>query len=78
MPSSERSKARGRVHQRAVLTVAEVSDLRRRSMTPASVRVVKNTSPRGQSGTPLEVIANDFKQVTAVAWSDTDPVGRKV
>ena len=59
------------------LTVAEVSDLRRR-LHDAGVhyRVVKNTlAKRAVKGTPLEVIANDFKQVTAVAWHDSDPVG---
>ena len=59
------------------LTVAEVSDLRRR-LHDAGVkfRVVKNTlAKRAVAGTPLEAISNDFRQVTAVAWSDTDPVG---
>ena len=38
--------------------------------------MVKNTlAKRAVKGTPLEVIANDFKQVTAVAWHDSDPVG---
>lgn len=58
------------------LTVAQVSDLRRR-LHDAGVhyRVVKNTlAKKAVKGTPLEVVAQDFKQVTAVAWSDTDPV----
>ncbi|MBI1946779.1 MAG: 50S ribosomal protein L10 [Deltaproteobacteria bacterium] len=59
------------------LTVAEVSDLRRKLHTAGvKFRVVKNTlAKKAVAGTPLEVISNDFKQVTAVAWSDTDPVG---
>jgi len=58
------------------LTVAEVSDLRRR-LHDAGVhyRVVKNTlAKKAIAGTPLEAVAKDFKTVTAVAWSDTDPV----
>lgn len=58
------------------LTVAEVSDLRRR-LHDAGVkyRVVKNTlAKKAIKGTPLEVVTEDFKTVTAVAWSDTDPV----
>lgn len=58
------------------LTVAQVSDLRRR-LHDAGVnyRVVKNTLARkAVKGTPLDVVSEDFKQVTAVAWSDTDPV----
>lgn len=58
------------------LTVAEVSDLRRR-LHDAGVhyRVVKNTlAKKAIKGTPLEAVSADFKQVTAVAWSDTDPV----
>jgi large subunit ribosomal protein L10 len=59
------------------LTVAEVSDLRRK-LHDAGVkfRVVKNTlAKKAIAGTKLDVISNDFKQVTAVAWHDTDPVG---
>jgi large subunit ribosomal protein L10 len=59
------------------LTVAEVSDLRRR-LHDAGVqyRVVKNTlAKKAVKGTPLEAVTDDFRQVTAVAWSDTDPVG---
>jgi len=58
------------------LTVTEVSDLRRR-LHDAGVhyRVVKNTlAKRAIKGTPLEAVSADFKQVTAVAWSETDPV----
>ena len=77
-PSSERSKARGRVLTSVQgLTVAEVSDLRRR-LHDAGVkfRVVKNTlAKRAVKGTPLEAVSNDFKQVTAVAWHESDPVG---
>jgi len=58
------------------LTVAEVSELRRRLHDAGvSYRVVKNTLARkATEGTPLAVIADDFKEVTAVAWSKTDPV----
>lgn len=59
------------------LTVAEVSDLRRQ-LHDAGVqyRVVKNTLARkATEGTPLAVVAKDFKEVTAIAWSDSDPVG---
>jgi large subunit ribosomal protein L10 len=59
------------------LTVAEVSDLRRR-LHDAGIqyRVVKNTlAKKAIKGTPLEVVSEDFKQVTAVAWHPTDPVG---
>jgi large subunit ribosomal protein L10 len=59
------------------LTVAEVSDLRRR-LHDAGVhyRVVKNTlAKKAIAGTPLEAVAKDFKTVTAVAWSESDPVG---
>jgi large subunit ribosomal protein L10 len=59
------------------LTVAEVSDLRRR-LHDAGVKykVVKNTlAKKATEGTPLSVIAKDFKEVTAIAWSDSDPVG---
>ncbi|OGQ12109.1 MAG: 50S ribosomal protein L10 [Deltaproteobacteria bacterium RBG_16_71_12] len=59
------------------LTVAEVSELRRKLHTAGvKFRVVKNTlAKKAIAGTPLEVISNDFRQVTAVAWSDSDPVG---
>ena len=59
------------------LTVAEVSDLRRRLHDAGvSYRVVKNTLARkATEGTPLSVLADDFREVTAVAWSKTDPVG---
>ncbi len=59
------------------LSVAEVSDLRRK-LHDAGIeyRVVKNTlAKRAVKGTPLDVISHDFKQVTAVAWHPTDPVG---
>jgi large subunit ribosomal protein L10 len=58
------------------LTADEVANLRR-SLHTAGVnfRVVKNTLARKAIvGTPLEVVSNDFKQVTAVAWHDSDPV----
>ena len=58
------------------LSVAEVSDLRRK-LHDAGVhyRVVKNTlAKKAVTGTPLEAVAGDFKTVTAVAWSESDPV----
>jgi large subunit ribosomal protein L10 len=58
------------------LTVAEVSDLRRR-LHEAGVhyRVVKNTlAKKAIKGTPLEAVSADFKTVTAVAWHESDPV----
>jgi large subunit ribosomal protein L10 len=58
------------------LTVAEVSELRRR-LHGAGVdyRVIKNTlAKKATEGTPLSVIADDFKTATAIAWSKTDPV----
>ncbi len=58
------------------LTVAQVSDLRRR-LHDAGVKykVVKNTLARkATEGTPLSVISKDFKEVTAIAWHETDPV----
>ena len=59
------------------LTVAEVSELRRR-LHDAGVhyRVVKNTlAKKAIKGTAFEVVSDDFKTVTAVAWHETDPVG---
>lgn len=58
------------------LNAAEVDGLRR-ALHGAGVnfRVVKNTlAKKATDGTPLSVIANDFKQVTAIAWHKTDPV----
>jgi large subunit ribosomal protein L10 len=58
------------------LTADEVANLRR-SLHTAGVnfRVVKNTLARKAIvGTPLEAISKDFKEVTAVAWHDSDPV----
>jgi large subunit ribosomal protein L10 len=58
------------------LTVAEVSDLRRK-LHDAGVnyKVVKNTlAKKAIKGTPFEVVSGDFKTVTAVAWSDDNPV----
>jgi large subunit ribosomal protein L10 len=58
------------------LNASEVDALRR-SLNQAGVnyRVVKNTvAKRATEGTPLAVIADDFREVTAIAWHKTDPV----
>lgn len=58
------------------LTVAEVSDLRRR-LHDAGVeyRVVKNTlAKKALEGTDMSVVSVDFREETAVAWSSTDAV----
>jgi large subunit ribosomal protein L10 len=59
------------------LSVAEVSDLRRKLHDGGiEYRVVKNTlAKRAIAGTPLQAVSDDFKQVTAIAWHATDPVG---
>jgi large subunit ribosomal protein L10 len=58
------------------LTVAEVSDLRGKLHNAGvNYRVVKNTlAKRAIKGTSLEVLSADFKDVTAVAWSNDSPV----
>src|SRR5438128_9475551 len=59
------------------MTVANDQELRRQ-LREAGVTysVVKNTLARKASaGTPLEPLADEFKGVTAVALSTTDPVG---
>lgn len=58
------------------LTVAEVSDLRRR-LHDAGVhyRVVKNTLvKKAIAGTAVDVVSADFKEETAIAWSTSDAV----
>ena len=58
------------------LNAAEVDSLRRK-LHDAGVnyRVVKNTlAKKATEGTPLSVMANDFREVTAIAWHKTDPV----
>jgi large subunit ribosomal protein L10 len=58
------------------LNASEVDSLRRK-LHDAGVnyRVVKNTlAKKATEGTPLAVIANDFREVTAIAWHKTDPV----
>ncbi len=58
------------------LNVLEVSELRRR-LHEAGVhyRVVKNTlAKKAIKGTPFDAVSADFKTVTAVAWSNDDPV----
>lgn len=58
------------------LNASEVDSLRR-GLHNAGVnfRVVKNTlAKKATEGTALSVIANDFKQVTAIAWHKSDPV----
>jgi len=59
------------------MTVAKDQELRRQ-LREAGVDywVVKNTLARkAAAGTPLEPLADEFKGVTAVAISTTDPVG---
>jgi len=58
------------------LNASEVDSLRRK-MHEAGInyRVVKNTvAKRATEGTPLSVIADDFREVTAIAWHKVDPV----
>jgi len=58
------------------LNASEVDSLRRK-LHDAGVnyRVVKNTlAKKATEGTALAVIANDFREVTAIAWHKTDPV----
>jgi large subunit ribosomal protein L10 len=58
------------------LNAAEVDGLRRALHTAGvNFRVVKNTlAKKATEGTQLTVMAEDFKQVTAIAWHKTDPV----
>jgi large subunit ribosomal protein L10 len=57
------------------LTMAEVSDLRRKAHAAGvKVRVAKNTlAKKAFEGTGLSVLAGDFKEETAIVFSD-DPV----
>src|SRR5437660_5894310 len=59
------------------MTVAKDQELRRQLREAGvSYSVVKNTLARkAASGTLLEPLADQFKGVTAVALSQTDPVG---
>ena len=59
------------------MTVAKDQELRRQLREAGvSYSVVKNTLARkAAAGTPLEPLADEFKGVTAVALSTTDPVG---
>ena len=59
------------------MTVAKDQELRRQLREAGvSYEVVKNTLARkAAAGTPLEPLADEFKGVTAVAISTTDPVG---
>src|SRR5713226_7010299 len=59
------------------MTVAKDQELRRQLREAGvSYAVVKNTLARkAAAGTPLEPMADQFKGVTAVALSTTDPVG---
>lgn len=59
------------------MTVAKDQELRRQLREAGvSYSVVKNTLARKAAvGTPLEPMADQFKGVTAVALSPTDPVG---
>src|SRR2546425_4983432 len=59
------------------MTVAKDQELRRQLREAGvSYSVVKNTlACKAAAGTPLEPLADEFKGVTAVALSTTDPVG---
>ena len=59
------------------MTVAKDQELRRQLREAGvSYSVVKNTLARkAAAGTPLEPLADEFKGVTGVALSTTDPVG---
>jgi len=59
------------------MTVAKDQELRRQLRDAGvSYSVVKNTLARkAAAGTPLEPLADEFKGVTGVALSTTDPVG---
>src|SRR5207244_7415076 len=59
------------------MTVAKDQELRRQLREAGvSYSVVKNTLARkAAAGTPLEPMVDQFKGVTAVAVSTTDPVG---
>src|SRR6266567_7324763 len=59
------------------MTVAKDQELRRQlHEAGVSYSVVKNTLARkAAAGTPLEPMSDQFKGVTAVALSTTDPVG---
>ncbi len=58
------------------LNASEVDTLRRKlNEAEVNYRVVKNTvAKRAVEGTALSVIADDFKEVTAIAWHKSDPV----
>lgn len=58
------------------LTVEQVTDLRRRLHDAGvSYRVVKNTlAKKAIEGSDLSVLSKDFKDETAIAWSNTDAV----
>jgi large subunit ribosomal protein L10 len=59
------------------LSVEKDGELRR-ALEAANLkyRVIKNTIGRlAVEGTPLEPLKNEFKGMTALAYSDTDPVG---
>src|SRR5713226_9611115 len=59
------------------MTVAKDQELRRQLQEAGvTYSVVKNTLARkAASGTPLEPVCDQFKGVTAVALSTSDPVG---
>ena len=58
------------------LKVGEVSDLRNRlRKAEVNYRVIKNTLVvKAIEGTDLDVLKDDFKGETAIAWSSSDPV----
>lgn len=58
------------------LTVLQVNELRRKvRATSSSYRVVKNRLARhALPGTPLAALQDEFRDATAVAYNDNDPV----
>lgn len=59
------------------INVPQVTDLRRQLRSAkAQYRVVKNTlAKRAIKGTPFEALSEHFVGTTAVAYTETDPVG---
>jgi len=59
------------------INVPQVTDLRRQLQSAgATYRVVKNTlARRALKGTSFEVLTTHFRGTTAIAYTETDPVG---
>jgi len=58
------------------LTVSEVSELRKKAHEAGiHFKVIKNTlAKKAAEGTPMDVLAGDYKGETAIAWSTDDAV----